>query len=172
MAYGKLALGFQPRNDLVAHHVLALVCYGLSMALGVGHALVLVTLASEAMPCCSGLEAWGKHFSSEKMMRAGSKGRLLILLFWRLPLWAPYRHLLDSKVADINNVSEGGVAGAITAALFLQEFVDSGTPWVHLDIMAWNSVARPGRSVGGEAMGMRALFRLIENRFAGRRRRR
>lgn len=88
MAYGKLALGFQPRNDLVAHHVLALVCYGLSMALGVGHALVLVTLASEAMPCCSGLEAWGKHFSSEKMMRAGSKGRLLILLFWRLPLWA------------------------------------------------------------------------------------
>ena len=91
---------------------------------------------------------------------------------WRLPLWAPYRHLLDSKVADINNVSEGGVAGAITAALFLQEFVDSGTPWVHLDIMAWNSVARPGRSVGGEAMGMRALFRLIENRFAGRRRRR
>ena len=84
---------------------------------------------------------------------------------WRLPLWRPYRRMLDSKTADINNVSDGGMAGAITAALYLQEFVNRGTPWIHLDIMAWNLVARPGRPVGGEAQGMRALYALIESRF-------
>ena len=90
---------------------------------------------------------------------------------WRLPLWKPYRRLLDSKVADINNVSEGGQAGAITAALYLQEFVRPETPWIHLDIMAWNTADRPGRPVGGEAMGMRALFALIEKHHGRSRRR-
>ncbi len=85
---------------------------------------------------------------------------------WRLPLWAGYRRLLDSKVADINNVSDR--AGAITAALYLQEFVSKDTPWVHLDIMGWNALARAGRPVGGEAMGMRALYGLIATRFAGK----
>ena len=61
--------------------------------------------------------------------------------------------MLDSKTADINNVSEGGMAGAITAALYLEEFVDRTTPWIHLDIMAWNLAARPGRPIGGEAQG-------------------
>jgi leucyl aminopeptidase len=84
---------------------------------------------------------------------------------WRLPLWKPYRRMLDSKVADISNVSEGSFAGAITAALYLQEFVSPATPWVHLDIMAWNTTAKPGRPVGGEAMGMRALYALIAHRF-------
>ena len=91
---------------------------------------------------------------------------------WRMPLWAPYRRLLDSKVADINNVSEGTPAGAITAALFLQEFVSTSTSWVHLDIMAWNTTPRSGRPVGGEAQAMRALYKLIATRFAGKRRRR
>ena len=84
---------------------------------------------------------------------------------WRLPLWRPYRRMLDSKTADISNVSEGGMAGSITAALYLQEFVNRETPWIHLDIMAWNLTARPGRPVGGEAQGMRALYALIESRF-------
>ena len=84
---------------------------------------------------------------------------------WRLPLWKPYRRLLDSKVADISNVSEGGFAGAITAALYLEEFVDPGTPWAHLDVMAWNQSDRPGRPAGGEAQGLRAVFELIERRF-------
>lgn len=87
---------------------------------------------------------------------------------WRLPLWRPYRRLLDSKVADINNVSDGGFAGAITAALYLQEFVAATTKWIHLDIMAWNVVAKPGRPVGGEAQAMRALFALMERRFGER----
>ena len=90
---------------------------------------------------------------------------------WRLPLFPAYRRLLNSKVADINNVSEGGFAGAITAALFLEEFVSKDTPWIHFDIMAWNAVALPGRPVGGEAMGMRALYDVIEKRFGKKKRR-
>jgi leucyl aminopeptidase len=84
---------------------------------------------------------------------------------WRLPLYKPYRRLLDSKIADIGNVSDGPHAGAITAALFLQEFVPAGIPWAHFDIMAWNSSSRPGRPDGGEAMALRAIFSVIFQRF-------
>ena len=56
-------------------------------------------------------------------------------------------------------------AGAILAALFLAEFVGQRCPWAHLDMMAWNTERRPGRPEGGEAMGMRALYAVIEDRF-------
>jgi len=85
---------------------------------------------------------------------------------WRMPLWKPYRRLIDSKVADINNSGDSPFAGAITAALFLAEFVDDGVPWAHFDIMAWNPAARPGRPEGGEAMAMRAAFETIRERYA------
>ena len=84
---------------------------------------------------------------------------------WRLPLWRPYRQMLESKVADINNVSEGGFGGAITAALYLQEFVRDTTPWAHLDMMAWNVSPRPGRPAGGEAQSLRAVFDMLEKRY-------
>jgi leucyl aminopeptidase len=84
---------------------------------------------------------------------------------WRLPLWRGYRQGLDSKVADLNNVSESGFAGAIYAALFLKEFVADTTPWVHFDLYAWNNRSRPGRPEGGEAMTLRALFALLQERF-------
>jgi leucyl aminopeptidase len=87
---------------------------------------------------------------------------------WRMPLWRPYRRLLDSKVADLNNVSDGPQGGAITAALYLQEFVDPGIPWAHLDVMAWNSRTRPGRPEGAEAQTLRALYAHIAGRFAAR----
>jgi leucyl aminopeptidase len=86
--------------------------------------------------------------------------------FWRLPLWRPYRSRLDSKVADINNVSDGPFAGSITAALFLQEFVPAGTAWAHFDVYAWNPAGRPGRPEGAEAQTLRAVFRAIAERFA------
>jgi len=86
---------------------------------------------------------------------------------WRLPLWQPYRKLLKSGIADINNVSESAFAGAITAALFLQEFVSKSTPWAHIDTYAWNATSRAGRPEGGEALALRALYRLIAQRFAG-----
>ena len=85
---------------------------------------------------------------------------------WRLPLWAGYADWLKSPVADMNNVSSKPLAGAIVAALYLQRFVRAGTPWIHIDLYAWNDQPRPGRPEGGEAMGMRALTALIRERFS------
>ena len=84
---------------------------------------------------------------------------------WRMPLWRPYRKLLDSKAADLNNVAESPHAGAIIAALYLAEFVEPQIPWAHLDVMAWNPQSRPGRPEGGEASGLRALYAHIADRF-------
>ncbi len=84
---------------------------------------------------------------------------------WRLPLWKPYGKMIEGKVADLSNAAEGGFAGAVTAGLFLQAFVDAGIPWAHLDLMAWNTSSRPGRPEGGEALTLRALFALLENRY-------
>jgi len=84
---------------------------------------------------------------------------------WRMPLWRPYRKMIDSKIADLNNVSESPHAGAVTAALYLQEFVDPGIPWAHLDVMAWNTRNRPGRPEGAEATALRALYAYIDQRF-------
>ncbi len=84
---------------------------------------------------------------------------------WRMPLWPGYRKQIEGKVADLTNAPEGGYGGAITAALFLEAFVDSGIPWMHIDLMAWNMASRPGRPEGGEAMGMRALFAFVVDHF-------
>jgi leucyl aminopeptidase len=86
---------------------------------------------------------------------------------WRLPMHAPYRKMIDSKVADINNAGDSPFAGAITAAIFLKEFVGAGVSWIHIDSYAWNAADRPGRPAGGEALGQRALFGLIKARFQG-----
>jgi leucyl aminopeptidase len=87
---------------------------------------------------------------------------------WRLPLYKPYREMIDSPIADINNAGAGGFAGAITAALFLQAFVEQTRTWAHVDLYAWNPKDRPGRPKGGEATALRALFAAIERRFAAR----
>jgi leucyl aminopeptidase len=115
---------------------------------------------------------------------------------WRLPLWRPYVRHVVAKTADVTNAPDTGTGGAITAALFLERFVNAGAdaaegdapvsasqskaacgvvngaagvpPWVHVDLMAYNTGSRPGRPEGGEAMGLRALFALIEDRFGKR----
>lgn len=87
---------------------------------------------------------------------------------WRLPLHAPYRSQLDSRIADLTNTGSGPYAGAITAALFLQAFVPDGQVWGHFDIMAWNNRNRPGRPKGGEALGVRAAFAWLEDRYGKR----
>jgi leucyl aminopeptidase len=87
---------------------------------------------------------------------------------WHMPLWKPYRRMLDSKIADINNVSESGFAGSVTAALFLEEFVSASTPWVHIDSYGWNAKSRPGRPEGGEGLAMRALFAALAEHFTGK----
>ena len=81
---------------------------------------------------------------------------------WRLPLHAGYEDYLASTVADLNNVSEKPLAGAIVAGLFLQRFVTPEIPWVHLDTYAWNDQTRPGRPSGGESMGLRAMISMIQ----------
>ena len=86
---------------------------------------------------------------------------------WQLPLHQPYRTMIDSKVADLSNISDSSYGGAITGALFLQEFTRSTIPWVHIDLMAWNTRSLPGRPEGGEAMAMRAVFELIRQTVAG-----
>ena len=80
---------------------------------------------------------------------------------WRMPLWAGYDDWLSSNVADLNNVSSRAMAGAITAALFLQRFVEPSIRWAHIDSYAWNDHARPGRPEGGEALGLQALFHAV-----------
>jgi leucyl aminopeptidase len=84
---------------------------------------------------------------------------------WRMPLWAPYLSMLDSRIADTVNAGTSRWAGAITAALFLQRFVPESTPWMHLDTYAWNDADRPGRPAGGEAQGLRTMFALIQARY-------
>jgi leucyl aminopeptidase len=81
---------------------------------------------------------------------------------WRLPLWRNYRRLFDSEVADFNNAGKGGFAGAIVGALFLDWFVPETTPWAHFDTYAWNDISRPGRPLGGDAMGLRAALAALE----------
>ncbi|MCA9267763.1 MAG: hypothetical protein KDA41_04805, partial [Planctomycetales bacterium] len=85
---------------------------------------------------------------------------------WRLPLWSPYRKMIDGKVGDINNAGDSPFAGAITAALFLKEFVGDSAAWAHIDTYGWNAADRPGRPAGGEALAQRAMFDLIARRFA------
>jgi leucyl aminopeptidase len=83
---------------------------------------------------------------------------------WRLPLWRPYEAMLNSSVADTNNVG-GGHAGAITAALFLRKFVGQTKAWVHFDVFAWTASAKPGRPEGGELMSARGLYALLNERY-------
>jgi leucyl aminopeptidase len=85
---------------------------------------------------------------------------------WRLPLWKNYRGQLDTGNADLSNDPDSSYGGAITAALYLQEFVSKTPSWLHVDMMAWNLSSKPGRPQGGEAMAIRALYALIKERFA------
>jgi leucyl aminopeptidase len=95
-------------------------------------------------------------------------GRTVSDPMWRLPLWRPYRKMLESYIADFANAGPSRHAGAITAALYMERFIPEGLPWVHLDTYAWNDADRPGRPRGGEAMGLRAMFAMLEKRYRSR----
>jgi leucyl aminopeptidase len=83
---------------------------------------------------------------------------------WPMPLWAGYEDELASKIADLNNVASSTFAGAIFGALFLKRFVTE-SPWMHIDLYAWNSKDRPGRGVGAEAQALRGVYRYLVERF-------
>ncbi|MEM1343762.1 MAG: leucyl aminopeptidase family protein [Pseudomonadota bacterium] len=86
---------------------------------------------------------------------------------WRLPLWPGYERDIEPNVADLDNAPSGGMAGSITAALFLGRFVDTPS-WAHFDLYAWTPSPRPGRPKGGEAQGARACLRMLERRYGSR----
>ena len=84
---------------------------------------------------------------------------------WRMPLWDDYDDMLNSDLADVANGADSPMAGSITAALFLRRFVAAETPWAHFDTFAWQPAAKPGRPKGGAALGLRAAFKMLENRY-------
>jgi leucyl aminopeptidase len=116
-----------------------------------------VALGPDVVPLFSNDDGW-----SGALVRAGEVAHDPL---WRLPLWDGYDSWLDSSVADMNNVSAKAFAGAITAALFLRRFVAAGTPWVHLDVYAWNDTTRPGKPEGGEAQALRAICAAVEGKL-------
>ena len=85
---------------------------------------------------------------------------------WHMPLWAPYDQMMNSKIADMNNAGATPFAGSITAAMFLKRFVRNAKAWVHLDIFAWAPEARPGRPFGGTDQGIRAVYRVLKQRYS------
>jgi leucyl aminopeptidase len=99
-----------------------------------------------------------------EQMHAG--GRRVDDPVWRMPLWDGYDPWIESDVADISNSADTPFAGSLTAALFLRRFVDAPA-WMHLDIFAWNAKPRPGRPVGGEMLGARAVWDVLKQRYGG-----
>jgi leucyl aminopeptidase len=88
---------------------------------------------------------------------------------WRMPLWRPYDAMIDGVVGDISNSgSGGGMAGSITAALFLRRFVEKARSWAHFDVYAWNPKPRAHGPMGGEIQVARALFELLSERYPRR----
>ena len=84
---------------------------------------------------------------------------------WRMPLWPPYERMLDSRIADLNHVSGGSFAGSVTAALFLNRFVERTESFAHFDIYAWNPSSKPGRPEGGECQAARLTYALVRQLY-------
>lgn len=84
---------------------------------------------------------------------------------WPMPLWDPYRKWLESKIADISHISSAPFAGSVTAALFLDRFVERAGNWVHLDIYGWASESRAGAPAGGTDQGIRAICAFLRGKF-------
>ena len=87
---------------------------------------------------------------------------------WRQPLGDAYDRLIDSPIADMKNVGPRE-AGSITAAQFLQRFIEDGVDWAHLDIagMAWTDKPRPTIDKGATGFGVRVLDMYVEQQFEG-----
>jgi leucyl aminopeptidase len=77
---------------------------------------------------------------------------------WQLPYWEPYEKMIEPGIADLDNAPAGGMAGCITAALFLRRFVTNTPRYMHFDVYGWSPSSLPGRPKGGVGMGARALL--------------
>jgi len=101
---------------------------------------------------------------AERLLHAGQAAQDPL---WRLPLHDGYDAWLDSPFADLTNISQKPMAGAVTAALFLRRFIPEDQPWAHLDVYAWNDTPRPGRPEGPEAQAARAIFTMLRHLSEG-----
>ncbi|MEQ9520397.1 MAG: leucyl aminopeptidase family protein [Parvibaculum sp.] len=117
-----------------------------------------VALGPDLPPFYTHDDAFAAAFAAETINEADPA--------WRMPLWRTYDDWLQSKIADVNHISDGGQAGSITAALFLARFVSAAKTYVHFDVFAWTPRAKPGRPVGGEAQCIRALFAYLKKQYA------
>jgi len=107
-------------------------------------------------------------FANDNDLAAGleSAARQVTDPIWRMPLWDGYDEMLKSDLADLSNAADSPMAGSVTAALFLRRFVPEGTPWAHFDTFAWRPSSKPGRPKGGDALGLRAAFAMLEKRYS------
>jgi leucyl aminopeptidase len=80
---------------------------------------------------------------------------------WRLPFHPGYEPMIEPQVADLDNAPKGGMAGAITAALFLRRFVSESPRYAHFDVYGWQPSPAPGRPKGGVGQGARALLEAL-----------
>jgi leucyl aminopeptidase len=129
--------------------------------------LIDIATLTGAARAATGMELPPFFTDDEALAKALEQyGRDVADPLWRLPLWRGYENTLDSAIADLNNAPAYTLAGAITAALFLNRFVTKTSRWMHLDIPAWNDRPRPGRKVGPDLNGVRALFALLSARYA------
>jgi leucyl aminopeptidase len=101
---------------------------------------------------------------SEKLIKAGEIENEKL---WRFPLHKNYDKLMDSKIADIQNINYSGGAGSITAAQFLQRFLKNSTPWAHLDIagMAWTKKDLETIPTGATGYGVKLLNKFVEKYY-------
>ena len=99
---------------------------------------------------------------AQQWLQAGDECRDPV---WRMPLWRPYLRYLSSGVADLANAGSR-MAGSVTAALYLERFLEEGQRWAHLDVYAWNDGERPGRPAGGEALALRSAWAMLKKRYA------
>ena len=127
--------------------------------------VLIVDLATLTGAC---ILALGHHVSAvlgndaELIGKLRNAGDAVGERLWELPLFDDYSEQIKSTVADMKNIG-GRPAGTITAAAFLQKFVDEKTAWAHIDIAgtAWEEKGRPGQPVGGTGIGVRLLVEFL-----------
>ncbi len=99
------------------------------------------------------------YFTDNEELSAGimAQAKAVEDPMWRLPFWDPYETMIEAETADLDNAPTGGMAGAITAALFLRRFTGNAD-YLHADLYGWSPSALPGRPKGGAAQGIRAIY--------------